>query len=300
MFENQQQNQTNAYPPPTQSPNPPLVPPLYSRPKFKTLAWLLSTCLNLFKQNAKSLILLTTIFVAAFFIFSIIAIGISLVTVWDSSSIQEVNQKFSSFISIGLPLIITYVIFILAQIITKLLFQASLILKIYNLGTKLSLKDIILKAFKKLLPFMLVKILTGLIASLPLIALGLLYALATPREVLTNETAVIALGVLTLLSLGCLFWMSIKLFPAPYLVLIENQKIIQALENSWRLTRGYWFAIFSKLVIFFLLLSLAAILVNIIPLLGPLVALFIVPPLAALFTFLVYENLRLVKNIKIK
>ncbi len=294
MFENQ--NQPGVFPAGTKNqnlePRIQLSPPILKlRPVLKNFSWLVSTCLELFKQNALKLSLIAVIFSAVAIVISIAAL-IVLFTYIDIKQINPQNLNLEPLKDKLGILIAIYIAFILIQVIINALGQISLILMIDNFAANPSLKTIIKASFKKILPFFGVQILTGVIIAGPLIIIALILAIAGA----INQKLGIAAGLPVLLSYIYLVWMGIKLFPAPFLVLTKNQKITQAINQSLALTRGYFRAIFFRFIGFFILFVLAAIIINLIPLFGTIASILILPILATLFMFLVFENLELIKE----
>ena len=85
-------------------------------------------------------------------------------------------------------------------------------------------------------------------------------------------------------------WLSLSL----YVLVFEDIKGKNALRRSRILVKGYWWELFSRLFLFFLLVSV----ISIIPIIGGLIKVLFLMPLGVIYGYLIYEDLKRVKSIR--
>ncbi len=76
-----------------------------------------------------------------------------------------------------------------------------------------------------------------------------------------------------------------------YIFIWEEKKGMQALQRSRELVKGYWWPIFGRLC----LVGVVGALVSSIPSVGMFINLFIVAPFSAIYIYVLYENVKMVK-----
>ncbi len=78
-----------------------------------------------------------------------------------------------------------------------------------------------------------------------------------------------------------------------YILISEGQKGRRALSESKELAKSYWWAIFGR----FILLTLLIAVISWSPIVGDIVSLFFGVPFATIYAYLMYEDLKRIKNV---
>ena len=154
----------------------------------------------------------------------------------------------------------------LLTIILSICSQIALILIIKNRDQQLNFKQAFLKSFSKLIPFIILSLLIGLI----------------------SITGIILLIVPVFIF--CI-WFSF----ANFILIADDKSIIESLKLSKQYTNGKFFAVVYRFFGLSSITILISFVINLIPLvnlLGIFINLFILSPLTLIYNYLLYENLK--------
>ena len=163
-------------------------------------------------------------------------------------------------------LLILLTMFVIVDIVIGLLVQISLIFAIRERESGISVKESLLKAWLMFNSYCWVCFLAGL------------YILG---------------GFMLLIVPGIIF--SIWFTFSAYVLIVEGKKGKLALMESKRLVKGYWWQIFWR----FLVIGLAEAVISYVPFFGPLINLFLITPFAVVYSYLIYEDLKRIKNLPV-
>ncbi len=83
---------------------------------------------------------------------------------------------------------------------------------------------------------------------------------------------------------------------ADYVLVVENLKGPKALSKSKFLVQGYWWNVFGKMFVLSILAGIVMLVLSFIPLIGVLIALVTIFPFSRVFYFLLYQDLKRLKE----
>lgn len=160
-------------------------------------------------------------------------------------------------------LLILSMVACLIAVVVGLLVQISFILVVKEKNTTITTKQYLKKSWSMIGSYVWISFLVGL--------------------------AVLA-GFILLIIPGIIF--AIWFVFSRYIFIVEGKKGRQAMAESKRLAKGYWWAIFGR----FFVIGIFAGVISYIPLLGSLVNLFFTMPFVVIYSYLLYEDLKKIKN----
>lgn len=163
--------------------------------------------------------------------------------------------------------IVLFLILWLSAIIISLWSQLSLTLAVGSTNNSASALQVLRSAWRKLNSYIWVSFLMGIITAAGFVLFiipGIVFA----------------------------FWFVF----APYLFALENLKGMEALKQSMALVSGYWWSVFSRFLVFFLIAMMVSLVFSFAPLLGSLVNIFFIMPAGVIYGYLVYEDLKRMKR----
>ena len=217
--------------------------------KLISLSNLFKDSFKIYKQNFLVFVKLTSINFLAFLI--LLTLGVAFFLTKDNSYTSTILFFIST-------------IFFLVAIFLMFWVQVSIIFTIKERDNRLSIKQILLKAWPYLGSFAWISLLTSL--------------------------AVLG-GFILFIIPGIIF--SVYFLFSKYVLFFEDKKGNLALIRSAQLVQGNWWAVFGR----FLLVGILAGIISYIPLLGSLINMFFTVPFVAIYICLMYEDLKRIKSI---
>lgn len=144
--------------------------------------------------------------------------------------------------------------------------KSALLFAIKNINEKMSFKQVFERSQKFIWPYFVISVLVGFII------LGGLTFLFIPAVIL---------GVMVMFS--------------NFVLIDQNHKDIDALAKSREYIRGYWWQVFARMVVVFLIFMI----ISTIPLIGNIVSIFFATPFIMIYVFKMYENLKEIKSTEV-
>ncbi len=144
--------------------------------------------------------------------------------------------------------------------------KSALLFAIKNINEKMSFKQVFERSQKFIWPYFVISVLVGFII------LGGLTFLFIPAVIL---------GVMVMFS--------------NFVLIDQNHKDIDALSKSREYIRGYWWQVFARMVVVFLIFMI----ISTIPLIGNIVSIFFATPFIMIYVFKMYENLKEIKSTEV-
>jgi hypothetical protein len=166
-----------------------------------------------------------------------------------------ISQSSSLGATIGIFIIIFVILLIIAVIIFYLGYLNIVYASLYNEKGKLSLKEIKSKSKKYFWPFLgltCLLMLTFYIILGVAIALGILFIYLF-KDIIT--LGIILLIILIILGLVISYWLIIKWCFSPFILMRENQGIIESMKRSALMVKGKWWKVFGCMLLFVLIVS---------------------------------------------
>lgn len=229
--------------------------------KLISLLELSKTSLNIYKTNFKKLFLISLIF---FGILGILTTLIAPATTDSKIQSQPAINRIKPILILN-PILyfsLTVAIFLLAA-----LGQISLISAVKKIPGDWQIKDAIGDGSKIFWPFVWLNILSAII---------------------------ILVGFLLFIIPGIIFtvWYSL----AAYVLIFEDRKGWPALKRSKEIIKGYWWPVFGRLLLLILAALGASFILGWIPYIGSLTLQILFPPFSTIYSYLIYKNLREIRN----
>lgn len=103
--------------------------------------------------------------------------------------------------------------------------------------------------------------------------------------------AFIILGGLTFLFIPAII-LGVMVMFSNFVLIDQNHKDIDALSKSREYVRGYWWQVFARMVVVFLIFMI----ISTIPLIGNIISVFFATPFIMIYVFKMYENLKEIKS----
>lgn len=103
--------------------------------------------------------------------------------------------------------------------------------------------------------------------------------------------AFIILGGLTFLFIPAII-LGVMVMFSNFVLIDQNHKDIDALAKSREYVRGYWWQVFTRMVVVFLIFMI----ISTIPLIGNIISVFFATPFIMIYVFKMYENLKEIKS----
>ncbi len=158
-------------------------------------------------------------------------------------------------------------------------------------------KSIIDKTDKFFWKYLGLSVIMGLISLIVIIIgyiiialLGTLIGLLN-LEILTNwfnwlELIPLALGLFTS---ACLIF-------SPYSLIEKNNSILQSIKHSFKLVKGHFLPVITRLIIAYTIILTLVIIFNLIPWIGPIAAITLASPALVIYIYLLYNDLASIKK----
>lgn len=228
------------------------------KPKLPGTFALIDQAWTIFTDRLGTILAIVLIPVALSVVLGMVGAGIfSVVRFQNDGTVNWLGIAFG--IILGIALILAFVLIIGWG-------QVALLYAIKDRGEKIGFKESYRRGWHKLASYWWVAILTGIIVGggsllfgIPGIIFGIWFLLAT------------------------------------YVLVAEDVKGMDALFKSKEYVRGYWWAVFGRTLLFGILSFIASLILRFIPF-GSIVASLFLGPLALIFSYLIYTNLKTIKG----
>lgn len=186
----------------------------------------------------------------------------------------------------------TLTLFVSSFLITlffQLWFQGAVMLSLD--APELRFRELLTRSLARFWQFFLATLIVLVIAALPLLlTLWHWVSSVDPGAQLTLTLVTTpATAVAAVFATAWLLYVIVYFLFVPYEVVLGHQKAWNAVQRSFRLTRGRWSSLFFHFFFFTILLTIVSLILRLIPGLGQLIVLLLAAPLSTTFFYQLYR-----------